>query len=98
MPIYVEKLLPILIYPLGLTLLLCITAFVLSFAGRDRGAKVSIAFAVILLWCASTPAFAGLLLKMLEQQNQSDPIEKISPKEVIIVLGDGLAWRAEKKR
>src|SRR5262245_10147347 len=90
---YVEKLLPILIYPLGLALLLCITAFALSFAGRARAGalRVSIAVAVILLWLASTPAVAGLLTVMLEYQSPRVSIETIMPKDVVIVLGGGLA-------
>jgi len=91
---YVEKLLPILVYPLGFALLLCITALALSFAGRTRQLRVSIAVAVILLWLASTPAFAGLLIFILEKQNPSVPIETISPKDVAIVLGGGLAQSA----
>jgi uncharacterized SAM-binding protein YcdF (DUF218 family) len=91
MSLYVEKLLPILIYPLGLTLLLCITAFALSFAGRVRALRVSIAVAITLLWLASTPAFAGLLTFILVEQNPSVPIEAVLPKDVVIVLGGGLA-------
>ena len=88
---YVEKVLPILVYPLGLALLLCITAFALSFAGRARALRVSIAVAIVLLWLASTPAFAGLLINIIEEQNPSVPIETISPKDVVIVLGGGIA-------
>src|SRR6478672_8692991 len=91
---YVEKLLPILVYPLGLALLLCITAFALSFAGRARALRVCIAVAIILLWLASTPAFAGLLIKIFEKRNPSGPIETISPKDVVVVLGGGLAQEA----
>ena len=93
MSFYVEKLLPILIYPLDLALLLCIAAFALSFAGRARALKVSLAVAVILLWLASTPVFASLLTVILEEQNSSVPIETISPKDVAIVLSGGLAQR-----
>ena len=88
---YVEKLLPILVYPLGFTLLLCITAFALSFAARTGVLRVTIGLAIVLLWLASTPAFAGLLMDMLEEQNPSFPIETISPKDVVIVLSGGLA-------
>jgi uncharacterized SAM-binding protein YcdF (DUF218 family) len=91
MSLYLEKLLPILIYPLNLALLLCITAFALSFAGRAYVPRVSIAVAVILLWLASTPAIAGLLTVTLEHQNRPVPIETISPKDVVIVLGGDLA-------
>ena len=91
---YVEKLLPILIYPLGFALLLCITALALSFAGRARALRISIVVAVILLWLASTQAFAGLLTVILVEQNPSVPIETISPKDVVIVLGGGLAQPA----
>jgi uncharacterized SAM-binding protein YcdF (DUF218 family) len=88
---YVEKLLPILVYPLGLALLLCITAFALSFAGRARAVRGTIAVAIVLLWLASTPAFAGLLINIIEEQNPSVPIETISPEDVVVVLGGGLA-------
>jgi uncharacterized SAM-binding protein YcdF (DUF218 family) len=88
---YVEKLLPILIYPLGLALLLCITAFALSFAGRTQALRVSLAGVLVLLWLASMPALAGLLTVILEYQNPPVPIERISPKDVVIVLGGGLA-------
>ena len=88
---YVEKLLPIFIYPLGLTLLLCIAAFALSFSSRARALRVGIAVAVVLLWLASTPSFAGLLTTILEERYSSVPIETISPKDVVIVLGGGLA-------
>ena len=88
---YVEKLLPILIYPVSLALLLCITAFALSFAGRVRALRFSLASAVSLLWLSSTPAFAGLLTVILEFQNPLVPIETIPPKDVVIVLGGGLA-------
>src|SRR6476660_6401913 len=91
---YVEKLLPILVYPLGLALLLCITAFALSFAGRARAVRGTIAVAIVLLWLASTPAFAGLLINIIEEQNPSVPIETISPEDVVVVLGGGLAQGA----
>src|SRR5689334_2213574 len=91
MSFYVEKLLPILVYPLGLALLLCIAALALSFADRTRALRVSIAVVVVLLWLASTPVFAGLLTLTLEEQNSSIPIETILPKDVVILLGGGLA-------
>jgi uncharacterized SAM-binding protein YcdF (DUF218 family) len=94
MSIYVEKLLPILVYPLGLTLLLCITAFALSFADRAGVLRISIGFAVVLLWLASTPGFAGLLTDFLEEQNSPVPMDTISPKDVAIVLSGGLAQGA----
>src|SRR5262245_21387984 len=88
---YVEMLLPIFIYPLGLALLLCIIAFVLSFAGHLRALRASIAAAVFLLWLASTPAFADLLTAILEEQNPLVSIETIAPKDVVVVLGGGVA-------
>ena len=98
MSFYAEKLLPILIYPLGLALLLCITAFALSFAGRAYALRVSIAIAVILLWLASTPSLAGLLTRILEEQNLPVPIGTIAPKDVAIILGGGLAQKAHMGR
>jgi uncharacterized SAM-binding protein YcdF (DUF218 family) len=92
---YVENLLRILVYPLGLGLVLCIAAFVLSFADRIRALRASLAAAVILLWLASTPVFAALLSVVVEEKNPSTALEEISPKDVIIVLGGGLARPAK---
>jgi uncharacterized SAM-binding protein YcdF (DUF218 family) len=94
MSFYVEKLFSTFIYPLGLALLLCTIAFALSFAGRARALRISIAAAVMLLWIASTPSFADLLTVTLEEQNPPGPIETISPKDVVVVLGGGLAQQA----
>ena len=58
---------------------------------RARALRASIAVAVIFLWLASAPAFAGLLTVILEYQNPPVPIATISPKDVLIVLGGGLA-------
>jgi uncharacterized SAM-binding protein YcdF (DUF218 family) len=95
MSLYVEKLLPFFIYPLGLTLLLCIAALALSFGGRVRALRMSIALAVTLLWLASTPLIASLLTMSLENQTRSVPLESILPKDVVIVLGGGLAQPAD---
>jgi uncharacterized SAM-binding protein YcdF (DUF218 family) len=94
MPSYFEKLLPYLVYPLGLALLLCMAAFALTFADRVRAVRASIAVAVMLLWLASTPAFAGLLTNILEERNPPVSIDTVSPRDVVIVLGGGLAQPA----
>jgi uncharacterized SAM-binding protein YcdF (DUF218 family) len=93
MSLDVEKLVPILIYPLGLTLLLCIVALALSFANRASALRASIVSAVILLWLASTPVFANLLANLLEDQNSPVPTETIPPKDVVIVLSGDVARR-----
>lgn len=81
--LFLSKLLPLLVYPLGFSLLLlAIAAFLFK---RRRGlARVLVALAFGILWASSTPLVTDTLVRSLEEQNLPTVLP---PAEAIIVLG-----------
>jgi uncharacterized SAM-binding protein YcdF (DUF218 family) len=91
MAIYLEKLLPVFVFPLGLALALCLIALGLSIARRHFASRIVLAVMILGLWVASMPAFAGLITATLEDQNPPIAVAAVPAADVIIVLGGGLA-------
>ena len=91
MSIYLEKLLPVFVFPLGLAVTLCLLALGLSMARRHFASRVTLAIAILGLWVASMPAFAGLIMAKLEDQNPPIAVAAAPAVDVIIVLGGGIA-------
>src|SRR5579871_3840352 len=91
MSIYLEKLLPVFLFPLGLALALCLVALVLSLSHRHRAARVLLAIIAVGLWIASMPAFAGLVTATLEGQHPPMPVDAAPTADAIVVLGGGIA-------
>jgi len=85
--IFLSKLLPLLIYPLGLTCLILLTALLLH-----RHLKVMqglIIAALLLLFISSNRLVSYSLARSLESQYA--PLVDVPPSEVIVVLGGGTA-------
>jgi uncharacterized SAM-binding protein YcdF (DUF218 family) len=91
MSIYLDKLLPVFAFPLGLAVALCLIALGLSIAGRHFASRIVLAVMIIGLWVASMPAFAGLITATLEDQNPPIAVAAAPAADVIIVLGGRLA-------
>jgi uncharacterized SAM-binding protein YcdF (DUF218 family) len=91
MSIYLDRLLPVFAFPLGLALALCLIALGLSIAGRHFASRIVLAVMILGLWVASMPAFAGLITATLEDQNPPIAVAVAPAADVIIVLGGGLA-------
>ena len=87
MGLLLSKLLPIFVYPLGLTLLLLLVALCFALFRRRGVAFALVVFAVGYLWLASTPRVATLLYAQLEQQYAAIPVEQSPAADAIIVLG-----------
>lgn len=85
MILFLEKLLPLFVYPLGLVLLLLILALFLR--QRSIGETVAILMAILLLWFCSTRYVALPLVKSLEWRYL--PMLEIPAADVIVVLGGG---------
>ena len=83
--VYLSKLLPLLIYPLGLAFLLLILA--LAFKYRESLQRGLIIFVVILLWVSSNRWVSYALARTLEWKNL--PPEGTPQAEVMVVLGGG---------
>lgn len=85
--LFLSKLLPLLIYPLGAAIALLIVAFILLLKKRKRicWAQGAIILAILLLWGSSNPWVATQLLKSLEWQYL--PTAPLPTAEAIVVLG-----------
>ncbi len=83
--VYLSKLLPLLIYPLGLSILLLILALVLSKYPKWR--KGMLITALVILWLGSNRWVSFSLARSLEWQNL--PPDPMPNTEVIVLLGGG---------
>jgi uncharacterized SAM-binding protein YcdF (DUF218 family) len=85
--LFLSKLLPIFIYPLGLSCLLLIATIVL-FWKRPRWAAVTLCAALTILLLSSNGWVARGLVRSLEWQNL--PLANIPNADAIVVLGGGI--------
>ena len=93
MDLYLSKLIPLFIYPLGFALVLSILAT--GILGISAGlARLFLFVAVIVLWGASTPLFSDYLCLRLEGQYPPVAVEATPTAGVIVVLGGGVTGPA----
>jgi uncharacterized SAM-binding protein YcdF (DUF218 family) len=83
--IFLSKLLPLFIYPLGLACILLLIAMLVSYKRKTSTTLVIIA--LIILWLSSTTGFSNLLARSLELKYL--PPSEIPTAEVMVVLGGG---------
>jgi uncharacterized SAM-binding protein YcdF (DUF218 family) len=84
--LFLSKLLPILFYPLGFSLLLLIIGLVALRRKQPRWAWGSILAAGLVLYLSSTSLVSGALLRSLEWQNLPTSLPQA---DAIVVLGGG---------
>lgn len=82
--LFLSKLLPLLVYPLGLSMLLLVFAW-FAWKRRRRLARGAIAIAFFILWISSTPLLKDALMGSLE--NRYIPQGELPRAEAIVVLG-----------
>lgn len=82
--LFLSKLLPLFLYPLGLSCLLMVVAL-FSFWKRPRLAATAISLSLLVLWLGSSPLIANGLVQSLEFQNI--PAGELPQVEAIVVLG-----------
>ncbi len=85
MTLFLEKFLPLLVYPLGLAILLLLLALILR--QRSTGETLAIVLAIMVLWLCSTRYVALSLVKTLEWRYL--PTQELPTADVIVVLGGG---------
>jgi len=90
MEIFLSKLLPLVVYPIGLLTCLLIAAVVLLIAGRRRGGRRLVIAAVLLLFAAGNNWTAYSLVRSLENDYPSRPVAELPEADAIVVLGGGL--------
>jgi uncharacterized SAM-binding protein YcdF (DUF218 family) len=94
--LFLSKLLPLLVYPLGLSCLLVLLAILRLFqTSRKRSQPLvqgCLIAAVLILWLSSTSLSSKLILGSLERQFQEfSAIETLPPADAIVVLGGATA-------
>lgn len=88
--LYLSKIAPLFVYPLGLALLLAVVA--LALIGRAGGpARATLGIAILLLWGASTPVVSDAIAGSLEHRFPPMPVTSARHAEAIVVLGGGIA-------
>jgi uncharacterized SAM-binding protein YcdF (DUF218 family) len=83
--IFLSKLLPLFVYPLGLACILLLLA--LASNGNPRRSKTYLILALVILWLSSTNGISNLLARSLEWRYK--PPTEIPTSEAIVLLGGG---------
>lgn len=83
--IFLSKLLPTFVYPLGLACTLLFLSLLISY--KRKASSILVTSALVILWLSSTTGFSNLLARSLELQYL--PPDEIPTAEVIVVLGGG---------
>jgi uncharacterized SAM-binding protein YcdF (DUF218 family) len=89
--LFLSKVLPLAIYPLGFTIGLGLLSVFLMFLGRTQAAIRVALIGLALLWIASTPNFSRWAMGALERQYPPRTLEETAPADVAILLGGGVA-------
>jgi uncharacterized SAM-binding protein YcdF (DUF218 family) len=87
MYIYLSKVLPLMVMPLGVVLLLGLLALVFWLLGRVRLSCACGLLAIVCLWVASMPVVAASLYGRLEARFPPEPLAQLPTSGCIIVLG-----------
>jgi uncharacterized SAM-binding protein YcdF (DUF218 family) len=89
--LFLSKLLPVFIYPLGLTLSLVGIGALFSWLYFQRLARFCFGAALAILWISSTPVVATWVTASLERQYPARTLADTPAADVAIVLGGALA-------
>jgi uncharacterized SAM-binding protein YcdF (DUF218 family) len=89
--LFLSKLLPFFVYPLGAAIALGAVALFLSATRFRKLARALLGATLLALWLASTPLFANWLGRRLEVQHPTRPLDELPKSDVIILLGGILA-------
>ena len=87
MYLYLSKLLPLLVLPVGVVFVLGFLALVLLVLGRRKSAAGFLSVALAVLWITSMPLVANSLYGRLEQTFPPVPMVDIPPGDCIVLLG-----------
>lgn len=88
--LFLSKLLPLFIYPVGLTILAGVAALGLSILGFVRASRIVLAIGLAYLWIASTPIAANWLYAQLERTYPAVAVDALPKADVAIVLGGAI--------
>jgi uncharacterized SAM-binding protein YcdF (DUF218 family) len=85
-----DTILPLLVYPLGLSLLLLAWGLLLLALGRRVGAGLVVSLALGWLYAWSTPVVSDVVRASLEGAFANEPVEALPSADAIVLLGGGV--------
>jgi len=91
MEIVISKLLPVFVYPLGLSILIVLLALAALQAGKTGLAKLLVLLVLLGLFIPSMPAVSEQLLRSLEMDHPPLPVDEYPSAGAIVVLSGGVA-------
>lgn len=90
MTLFLSKLLPVFVYPLGLAMVLGAIVLTLLLAGLRRTAASALVVALAVLYVASMPVVADWMYATLESQYPARQVATLPQADVAIVLGGAI--------
>lgn len=87
MYIYLSKILPLLVVPIGIVLELLLVTLLLLWKRKRKSAVLCLVTAMLVLWGSSMPIVANSLLGSLERQYPAVHLDSVPSSECIVVLG-----------
>ena len=87
MSLFLDKIIPLFVYPVGFAILTGLASLFAFALGRRRRAVVWIVAGTLYLWLAATPIVALALVSSLEEQYPIVKVEELPRADVAIVLG-----------
>jgi len=87
MYIYLSKILPLMVLPIGIAIELCLLALFYIKKDRGRAAGLSVLFAVAVLWVSSMPPVGNALMGRMERVYPPARLVNVPTSKCLIVLG-----------
>ena len=87
----IDKILPLIVYPVGIAILLILLAFALSFVSGRRSFQLASLVAAGFLWLSATPLVASFLVGWLERDYPPVLLDTAPSVEAVVLLGGGIS-------
>ena len=91
MYVYLSKILPVFVMPIGVTLFLSLVALILLRKGKSRTAAAFLSLAMIYLYMMATPFVGQQLYGRVESGYPPVPLDQVSEAQCMILLGGVVA-------
>jgi uncharacterized SAM-binding protein YcdF (DUF218 family) len=91
MYVYLSKILPVFLMPLGLAIFLLALFYLLLWMQRRRLALAAISLALTILWFSSMPVIAKKLYRALEDEYPAKALESAAVAPCAVILGGAIA-------
>lgn len=87
MYVYLSKILPLFLMPLGVTIFLALLALLFVYKGKKRLSMIFLVLSIAYLWVLSTPMVGEGLYRSLESEYPPVPLSRVPEAGCMVVLG-----------